>query len=290
MNRHSLFFLGLLLVLSVFAVAEMDEEDKPNLTPPPSGSVKPGPKTTPPRESVKPVIKPSPTPTPIVVGPNLCKNGNFEQKNPKHGSPLFWQLCDGLTTFYEKDAKRGMLLRIDTDVPKEEARERWLEMIAKGVDAPAAKPKSKSNNGYSAIGGVDGVHFFSEPIPVKKGARYKAKISTRGKTAGIFFTKIFIKGYGVVTKVRKIRQEDGSIKEVTETEERQVYKWYLACRNEERDSWETFEDWLPGPMPRNVDHVKICIYAYWPLGDYYFDDVEFHEGKDPVQDDPPKGD
>ncbi|GAB4161662.1 MAG: hypothetical protein Kow00107_09310 [Planctomycetota bacterium] len=287
MNRALFFLLAGLCFFAWAAFGEMDPEDKPNLTPPTSGS-SPAAKTTPRRVSVKPVEKPSPTPTPIVIGKNLVANGNFEKKNPHHDSPLNWQLCDGLTTYYEKEAKYGWHIRIDTDVPKEEARERWKVMEEKGVNAPPAPKKSKSDNGYSAIGGVDGVHFFSDPIPVNKGSRYKLAIDARGVTSGNFFTKIFVKGYGVVTKTRKIRKEDGSIEEKTETEERQVFKWYLACRNEGKDEWNHFEEWIPCDMPRNVDFVKICIYAYWPLGNYYFDNVEFYEGKLPPETDDKK--
>ena len=243
----------------------------------------PAPRTTPPRKHVKPVLKPSPTPTPIVVSKNLVKNGNFEQRRPDHPSPLYWQLCDGLTTFHEKREGRGYLLRIDTTVPKEQARARWLVMKKLGVKAPPAPRKGKLKNRFDCIGAVDGVHYFSDPIPVKKGARYKFSIRHKSKTGPItslFFPKIFVKGYGEVVKKRNIRQPDGSVKQETVTEVRQVFKWYLACRNPE-GVWMKNEEWIPCPMPGNVDYVKICIYAYWPAQNYYFDDVEFYEGKDP---------
>ena len=240
------------------------------------------PKTTPPRRSVKPVPKPSPTSTPIVVGKNLVKNGDFEKKRSDHSSPENWDLCCGLTTFHEKYRKRGYVIRIDTTVPKEQARARWLVMKKLGVKAPPAPKKEKYTNRYATIGGVDGVHYYSDYIPVKKGARYKLRIDHKGKNNDMFFTKIFVKGYGKFVKKRNIRQPDGSIKEETVTEHRQLFKWYLACRNF-TDGWLTAEDWIPCKMPQSIAEVRICIYAYWPIQDYFFDNVEFYEGKEPPE-------
>ncbi|MDZ7816637.1 MAG: hypothetical protein U5N86_11780 [Planctomycetota bacterium] len=265
------FTLLLAFAAAVFGLNSGAEEDK-------------GPRTTPPRESVKPVERPDATPTPIITGENLLANGDFEKKNPKHDRPAHWQLCDGLTTFYESFKGRGKVIRIDTSVEKQQARERWQVMIEKGVDAPPAPEKKEAEGKYGTIGAVDGVHFFSDPISVKKGARYKLAVDTKGLTTELFFTKIFVKGYTQITRKRKVSQEDGSIREETQTEQRQVYKWYLQCRNLEEYKWRHYEEWLPNKMPQNVDFVKICIYAYWPCKHmYYFDDLSFYEGVDPPE-------
>ena len=274
----SLFFLLFAAaVLLAFPFASAEKAGEPNKS-------KRAPKTTPPRKSVKPVTTPPPTPTPIQVGKNLVQNGDFEKKNPKHDSPANWQLTDGLTSFYEEDDERGMVVRFDTAVPKEQARERWKVMKAKGVDAPPAPEKGQLKGIYGSIGAFDGIHYYSDPIPVKKGAHYRLAAYVKGKKPSANYVKIFVKGYGTITKKRQIRKEDGSVEEKTVTEVRQVFKWYLACRSVETD-WKNFDEWIPCKMRQNVEFVKICLYPYWPNGEYYFDDICFYEGKEPPTDD-----
>ncbi|MFA4986323.1 MAG: hypothetical protein WC712_07045 [Candidatus Brocadiia bacterium] len=274
MSRRPLFFAAILFCALAWSVARAEEPDMP--------AIPKGPHTTPPRLTVHEVTKPPPTPTPIVVSKNLVVNGDFEKKRPDYNSPTNWDLVDNLVTFYEKIEGRGNIIRIDTTVPKQQARDRWQEMIKFGINAPPPPPKGKleSPEGYDAIGAVDGVHYFSDPIPIRKGAWYKLSLDCIGSGDDLCFLKIFVKGYGMVTKKRNIRQPDGSVKEETVVEERQVFKWYLACRNTKRE-WKHFEDWIPCPMPQNVDKVKICLFPYWPIQDFYFDNVQLFEGKDP---------
>ncbi len=245
------------------------------------GESTPTPKTTPPREKVSAVPEPSPTPTPILVGSNLIVNGDFEKKRADAASPIGWRLCDGLVFFHEKLEGRGFVIRIDPTVRKEQARERWKEIDELGVNAPPPPKKLPYDDPYATIGGVDGCSYGSDPIPVKKGMPYRLSIDTRGKTEiDLFFTKIFLKGYSKVVKKRNVRQPDGSVKEETVTEERQTYEWFLACRNP-LDEWKSFSAWTPTPIPQNVDTVRVFIYAYWPLHDYWFDNVTLFEGKYP---------
>ncbi|MDZ7816638.1 MAG: hypothetical protein U5N86_11785 [Planctomycetota bacterium] len=270
------FLLSVAVVILALPFAAAEDSEKPVKS-------KQAPKTTPPRKSVKPVTSPPPTPTPIQIGKNLAVNGDFEKKNPEHDSPAHWQLTDGLTSFYEKDDKRGMVVRFDTAVPKEQARERWKVMNEKGVDAPPAPKKEKLKGIYGSIGAVDGIHYYSQKIPVKKGSCYRLIAYVKGEKPSANYVKIFVKGYGTITKKRQVRKEDGSVEEKTVTEVRQVFKWYLACRDVET-TWKKFDEWIPCKMPQNVEFVKICLYPYWPNGEYYFDDIRFFEGKEPPSD------
>lgn len=269
-TQKGLFLFALLsvclLLLSAYAAGEQN-----------------APKTTPPRESVKPVTPPPPTATPIIVSKNLIANGDFEKKLPDYPSAQAWRLCDGLVFFHEKVEGRGYVLRIDTTVVKGQARERWKVMDELGIKAPPAPKKIPYDDPYATVGGVDGAAYWSDAIPVKKGLPYKLCLDTRGKTTmDLFFTKIFLKGYTNVVKKRNVRQPDGSVKEETQVEERQMYEWYLACRNPE-DTWEHFEAWTQSAIPQNIDFVKVFIYAYWPLHDYWFDNVALYEGKYPAE-------
>lgn len=259
----------LILAISICLVAFIVSQACGEQTPP-------VPKTTPPRYSVSPVTPPPATPTPIRVGPNLCKNGDFEQVRPDYPSPLDWELVDGLTTFYEKSEGHGYVLRVDTSVPKEQARERWKQMIEFGINAPPPPPKGELKGIYNSIGAVDGVRHDSAKIPIKKGSPYYLKVDCMGKGG----PKVFVKAFGNVVKKRNIRKPDGTVEEQTVVEERHLFEWFLACRLSSKD-WETFKEWIPMPMPQSVDYAVIGIYSYWPNANYYWDNIEFYEGKYP---------
>jgi len=63
---------------------------------------------------------------------------------------------------------------------------------------------------------------------------------------------------------------------------REVYRWYLACRNED-NTWTHYAAPFPprGGLPKVVQWLRIDVYAYWPPGEFLFDDV--HMYKDPRQ-------
>ena len=60
------------------------------------------------------------------------------------------------------------------------------------------------------------------------------------------------------------------------------FRWYLACRNEE-DVWKHYAAPCPprGGLPANVQWLQIQVYAYWPPGEFRFDNVSLY--KDPAQ-------
>jgi hypothetical protein len=63
---------------------------------------------------------------------------------------------------------------------------------------------------------------------------------------------------------------------------REVFRWYLACRNEE-DTWKHYAAPCPprGGLPASVQWLQIQVYAYWPPGEFRFDNVHLY--KDPAQ-------
>ena len=58
---------------------------------------------------------------------------------------------------------------------------------------------------------------------------------------------------------------------------REVYRWYLACRNF-TDGWKHYAAPVPprGGLPANVKYLRLHVYAYWPLGEYLFDNVHLY--------------
>jgi hypothetical protein len=197
------------------------------------------------------------------VKKNLVRNGSLEKGGAK--GPVDWQRPDGLTSFWVKDPLRsGKCLRFDTDVRKEEARARWAEMEQE--DPPPAKPKTPTRGKkFGTVGGADGVHFFSAPIAVRKGAAYRLDIDFLPGQCGLpgrkkMRPKVFIKGY-VLHRGRK----------------RRLYEVYKNCQGT-AGKW-THNTLYFHPTDRTpvVESMRVILFPYWPPGEYFFDNVRITE-------------
>jgi len=194
---------------------------------------------------------------------NLVKNGSLEKGSAK--GPVGWQQPDGLTSFWVKDPLgAGKCLRFDSDVQKEEARARWAEMERK--DPPPARPKTPTRGRkFDTVGGGDGVRFFSDPIPVKKGAAYRLDIDFMPGACGLpgrkkMQPKVFIVGYVL---------HQGRL--------RRIYKIYKNCRGE-AGKWTTNTVYFhPTDRTPVVQSVRVMLFPYWPPGEYFFDNVRLTE-------------
>jgi hypothetical protein len=208
------------------------------------------------------------TPT---VGPNLVANGDFEAGQ---ATPDAWQPIDGLTTFWtEGESPAGKCLRVDTDVYHDQW-VAWKKQIKAGATADEAPTKTPTSGPkYNTVAGIYGVAYFSEPIPVQPEKSYKVEVDYRGRSSlggGVeFFPKLFIRGYGEVGGEKRV-----------------VYDAYLALRCQtDGDKWEHAVRiiTIPTDTPAStageadghapVEFVRIMLYAYWPPGTYWFDNV-----------------
>ena len=200
-------------------------------------------------------------------GPNLLANGDFEQG---HTSPEHWQNVNGLTSFWHLDpGPHKRCIRIDTDVYEREvlAWQKKLDAGAPLAHAPAKTPTTGPK--YDTIAGTYGVPFYSAPIAVKPGVTYRLSADVKGKWAGMFFPKVFVKGYRAQTE-----DEFGA-------QEREIYRCYLAVRTTTGGKqWEHFSRvFHPTKATPAVKAIRVMLYAYWPPGVYYFDNVRVCEQK-----------
>jgi len=240
---------------------------------------------------------------PEKFGPPLNVNGDFEAPGAKG-----WDAPDNAGTFIEPDPRGGgrKVLRLQTDLE----RDKWLEYRRKlrlGLVSPGNPPKLKKDTSYGSVAGLEGVHYRSAWIKASPGQRYWLTAEMKGKTAGIFFPKIFVKGYqewaqhadalselslvelkmtprqfAALTPARRKELIKADAAKHPDRYRRECYRWYLACRNTE-GQWRKYADPFPpvGGLPGNVKWLRIEIYAYWPPGAYLFDNV--HMYKDPRQ-------
>jgi len=190
------------------------------------------------------------------VGQELVANGGFEQGGK---SPAGWDRIDGLTTFWSKGGASGKCLKINTDVYHDE----WVAWRkkhsggARAEDAPTPTPTKGPK--YNTVAGIYGVKYDSKPIPVTPGRAYKVSIRYKGRSTDFFFPKLFIRGWGEVAGEKRV-----------------VYDAYLALRCVEGSGkWKRGVRILeiPADTQAPVEYVVLKIYAYWPPGTYYFDDV-----------------
>ena len=228
-------------------------------------------------------------------------NGRFEQGRKG------WDHPDNVATFLlPAPAGRGRVLKITTDLK----RAPWMEYRRKlrfGLADPSKPPKIGRDSSFASVAGMEGVDYVSEWIDAAPGQRYWLLADMKGKTAGIFFPKVFVKGYldysaratalpeaslidrkltprafAALTAARRKKIIAEDTKKHPERYRRECFRWYLACRNEE-NVWKHYAAPLPprGGLPKNVEWLRIIVYAYWPPGDYYFDNVLLY--KDPRQ-------
>ena len=235
------------------------------------------------------------------LGAPLHRGGDFEKARPG------WDRPDNVSTFIEPGpAGRGKVLRIRTDLQ----RDPWLAYRRKlrfGEADPNRPPKIARDTSYGSVAGLEGVHFRSQWIDATPGHRYWLLADMKGKTAGIFFPKIYVKGFSdwsphakalpeLSLKERKLTAEQfaalppeqrkaliaADAKAHGDRYRRECFRWYLSCRNED-DTWKHYAAPLPprGGLPKDVRWLRIDVHAYWPPGNYYFDNVNLY--KDPRQ-------
>jgi hypothetical protein len=194
------------------------------------------------------------------VGPDLAPNGGFEQGAK---SPAGWDRIDGLTTFWSPGGVAGKCLKINTDVYHDEW-VAWRKKHGEGASAEdAPKPTPTSGPKYDTVAGIYGVKYDSKPIPVTPGKAYKISIQYKGRSTDFFFPKLFIRGWAEVAGEKRV-----------------VYDAYLALRCVEGPG-----EWkrgvriceIPTDTQARVEYVVLKIYAYWPPGTYYFDNVSMKQ-------------
>ena len=218
-----------------------------------------------------------------------------------------WDPPDNVATFITPGpAGRGKVLKITTNLK----RAPWIEYRRKlrfGLADPTRPPTIGKDSSYASVAGMEGVHYRSQWIDATPGQRYWLLADMKGKTAGIFFPKVFVKGFmdygdhatalpeqSLVERKMTPRQFANlppakqktliadDVKKHRDRYRRECFRWYLSCRNEE-DVWKHYAAPFPprGGLPKNVQWFKIEVYAYWPPGDFTFDNVLMY--KDPRQ-------
>ena len=209
---------------------------------------------------------------------NLVKNGGFEEGEK---CPTGWMIrfprkditdlvdiraMDNLTLFWDTThSTSGKCIRMDSDVNQKEVHKRMFELIA-NPDAPPWPKTPTRPPKYDTAAGLEGVSFWSEPIPVEKGKLYRMAVDVMGNMEGIFFPRMFVRGFGMA-------------KDATgQTVNRKLYDTYVSCRVSGQGRWSHFtQTFDPTSQTPAVTEVRIMLFGYWPPGEFYWDNVAIAE-------------
>jgi hypothetical protein len=214
---------------------------------------------------------------------NLVRNGDFETDD--EGVLVGWTKPDNLTVYWEDCGVSGKGLRLDTDVYRSE----WEEH-RKNPDEPMVKTTT-SGTKYNTVGGTTGVAVYSRPIPVEPDGYYAIEYDVRGKGEPFLFIKGFWKcspqdlhlmGKKMFFKPFKPGASYSLMAMGTSGEEKrdahpgdyiQCFRQRLVARVGNPNEWRHFKTVVHFEPERRVEVVLLELYAYWPPGEYFFDNV-----------------
>jgi len=184
---------------------------------------------------------------------SVLPNGDFEQGDPAHpGNALHWDAVDGLGVRWT-DAPplpgappHGKAIRMDTAVSE-------INMVASYQKAGLTQwvfPHPATN----AIAETYGLSLYSEAVPAIPGKNYRITfdyMSEKG-TAGFILLRGYTKADGKDTRVYEKKIECGST-----------------------GAWKTFTGIAhTGRSPQPVDEFKIMLFAYYPGGVAWWDNIK----------------
>jgi hypothetical protein len=219
---------------------------------------------------------------------NLVPNAGFDQG--KGDAPEGWSPPDGLTLFWENGGVKGKCIRINTDVLRSE----WSKNLEKPGSVTESSKTPPTGEKYDTVGGTVGIHCWSGPVAVEAGQWYlmEADIKGVGGSTPHVFLRGFQKvkpgeesGYGVKNFMRGIpggeEFTDPALSDYKRNPKAgdniQCFRATMFCRlpGDADKQWYHFVRPVQIPTREAIraEVILLCPYAYWPCGNYFFDNV-----------------
>lgn len=192
---------------------------------------------------------------PLLAGENVIKNGSFDE-----GAAFAdgWEHPDGLTSFFVTEEGRGRVVKMDTLVDRDQALE-WAQTFKADPTLKPPVKKTIAPTSYASIGGNEGVMLDSELVDCKPGQDYKLTADFKGEGKPF----VWIKGF--LLHPTRNTLVDG-------------YQTRLEPKTHSKNEWRTYSiGFNPTAKSPKIQKMKIRLYAYWPNGTYYFDNVRVEE-------------
>jgi len=179
----------------------------------------------------------------------FVRNGDFEMADEKAPTkPSGWFQPDGLGVQWTNDpdaTAHGKCIRLNTAISEKAMVERWQQI---GLTNFWDVPKPEGN----AIAETYGLSYYSDAIPVKSNQAYRITFDFKGKGGG----KVWVRCYGLY-----------------EGEMRRRYEKVIACASRGNEWVTQSAVFHPTRERPQVSEMKVMLYAYYPPGVYWFDNI-----------------
>jgi hypothetical protein len=195
---------------------------------------------------------------------NLVANGDFERADPADARrPAGWELPDGLGVRWEPAPEtgdgvaRGRAIRMDTRVSERNMVARWRETgLTQWIfAAPGGGP----------IAATYGLSYYAADVPATTALCYRVSFDVLAPGGG---AKVWVRGDAPM--------RDGTL--------RRAYETVVHCRPEP-GVWTRVERvFSPAKSGRDIRRLRVMLYAYWPAGVYWFDNLRLEAVPPPPPD------
>ena len=183
---------------------------------------------------------------------SLVTNGAFELPDATDKTkPLAWDKPDGLGVQWLEAPKGpggedyGKAIRMDTALSEQAMVAQWKKVGVDKWDIP--KPAG------NAVAETYGLSFYSDPIPVLPGQAYRISFDFKGASGG---AKVWVRGWGDF-----------------QGEKRRRWETIVNCYSK-GTQWTHFsQEFFPTKSRPEVSEMRVMLYAYYPAGLYWFDNV-----------------
>ena len=190
---------------------------------------------------------------------SVLPHGDFEQADPLDKSrPAGWDRVDGLGVQWTQapDASRGKAIRMDTRISEQAMQAQWIKT---GLTNIWNIPKPEKN----AIAETYGLSLYSDSIPVKSGQAYRITFDFQGPDGG---AKVWVRGWGMF---------DGKKQKRWET--------YVTCKGKTGVWTSCTQVFHPTKSRPEVTEMKVMLYAFYPAGVYWFDNIRIEPVTEPAK-------
>lgn len=182
---------------------------------------------------------------------SILTNGDFEKADVRApAQPAGWQRPDGLGIQWANgpsDAggnSPGKAIRMNTAVSEKAMMAQWQAAGISEWNIP--KPTDEP------VAGSYGLSFYSDALPVVSGRVYRLMFNFRGGGGA----KVWVRGY-----------------RIWHGEKRRHWEVIVNCPASPNQWTEISQDFNPTRRTPEVTEMKVMLYAYWPPGVYWFDNV-----------------
>ena len=190
---------------------------------------------------------------------SILPHGDFEQADARDNArPAGWDRVDGLGVQWTNapDAAHGKAIRMDTRVSEQAMQAQWVKT---GLTNLWNIPKPEKN----PIAETYGLSLYSDPMPVKPGQAYRITFDYKGPDGG---AKVWVRGWGLF---------QGSMQRRWETT--------VTCHCK-GGAWTTISQvFHPTQARPEVSEIKVMLFAYYPAGVYWFDNIRIEPVAEPAK-------